>query len=85
MSTNQPPVGPAGAGDSPANDGSNTITPLPGEVGIPSVVQPTGVTVSRKGIVAVALLAVSLVAVSAVSSATATARPLRPVTRASST
>ena len=67
MSTSQPPVGPAGTGDSPANDGSNTITPLPGEVGIPSVVQPTGVTVSRKGIVAVALLAVSLVAVSAVS------------------
>jgi len=45
----------------------NTITPLEGEAGIPSVVRPTDVTVSRKGIVAVALLALSLIAVSAMS------------------
>jgi len=63
MSTNEPrPESdrePAGAG--------NVITPLEGEAGIPSVVRPTGVNVSRKGIFAVALLALSLVAVSAVS------------------
>ncbi len=48
-------------------DTGNAITPLEGESGIPSVVRPTGVKVSRKGIFAVALLALSLVAVSAVS------------------
>lgn len=50
-----------------AGDASNTITPLDGEPGIPSVVQSSTVTVSRKGVVAVALLALSLVAVSAIS------------------
>ena len=45
----------------------NVIRPLEGEAGIPSVVRPAGVNVSRKGIFAVALLALSLVAVSAVS------------------
>ena len=53
--------------DHEAPDGGNVITPLEGEAGIPSVVRPKGVTVSRKGIFAVALLALSLVAVSAVS------------------
>ena len=48
-------------------DAGNTITPLEGEDGIPSVVRPTGVNVSRKGVFAVALLALSLIAVSAVS------------------
>ncbi len=50
----------------PAYDG-NVITPLEGEAGIPSVVRPTGVNVSRKGIFALALLLLSLGAVSAVS------------------
>ena len=49
----------------PASD--NTIAPLEGEAGIPSVVKPAGVTVSRKGIAAVALLALSLITVTAVS------------------
>lgn len=48
-------------------DAGNAIKPLEGEAGIPSVVRPTGVNVSRKGIFAVALLALSLIAVSAVS------------------
>jgi type IV secretion system protein VirB10 len=54
----------------PGRDGSdseNVIEPLEGEAGIPSVVRPKGVNVSRKGIFAVALLALSLVAVSGVS------------------
>jgi type IV secretion system protein VirB10 len=48
-------------------DAGNGIAPLEGEAGIPSVVRPAGVNVSRKGIFAVVLLALSLVAVSAVS------------------
>ena len=63
MSTNEPRPDP----DHEAPDAGNVITPLEGEAGIPSVVRPKGVTVSRKGIFAVALLALSLVAVSAVS------------------
>jgi len=54
----------------PKSDGDksdNEIAPLEGEPGIPSVVKPAGVNVSRKGIVAVALLAISLIAVSAIS------------------
>ena len=62
MSTSQPP-----ASALPTADPDNAISPLEGEVGIPSVTQPKSVNVSRKGIVAVALLALSLVAVSAVS------------------
>jgi type IV secretion system protein VirB10 len=53
--------------DRDSAEDNNSIAPLAGEAGIPSVVRPKGVTVSRKGIFAVALLAVSLVAVSAVS------------------
>ena len=77
MSTNEPRPG----SERDTADASNTITPLDGEAGIPSVVRPTGVNVSRKGIFAVALLALSLVAVSArrmatrCPSASATAQP----------
>ena len=63
MSTNEPHND---ANREPAESG-NAISPLEGEAGIPSVVRPTGVNVSRKGIFAVALLALSLIAVSAVS------------------
>lgn len=63
MSTND--SRPEPARDEPPHE--NAISPLEGEAGIPSVVRPTGVNVSRKGIFAVALLAISLIAVSAVS------------------
>ena len=63
MTTNKPSIEP-GPEDSGAD---NMITPLEGESGIPSVTQPKGVNVSRKGVVAIALLALSLIAVSAVS------------------
>lgn len=63
MNTNEPRPDP----DREPADAGNSITPLEGEAGIPSVVRPTGINVSRKGIFAVALLALSLVAVSAVS------------------
>jgi type IV secretion system protein VirB10 len=63
MNTNEPRPDP----DRDPADTGNVITPLEGEAGIPSVVRPSGVNVSRKGIFAVALLALSLVAVSAVS------------------
>ena len=63
MSTNEPRPG----SDREPKDAGDVIKPLEGEAGIPSVVRPTGVHVSRKGIVAVALLALSLIAVSAVS------------------
>ena len=53
--------------DRDGSDAANVIEPLEGEAGIPSVVRPKGVNVSRKGIFAVALLALSLVAVSGVS------------------
>jgi len=46
MNTNEPRQDP---NRDPA-DGGNVITPLEGEAGIPSVVRPTGVNVSRKGI-----------------------------------
>jgi type IV secretion system protein VirB10 len=51
----------------PQEERENTIAPLEGEPGIPSVTRPATVTVSRKGIVAVALLAVSLMAVTGMS------------------
>ena len=63
MSTNESRPEPGRNGPEPAN----VIEPLEGEAGIPSVVRPKGVNVSRKGIFAVALLALSLVAVSGVS------------------
>jgi type IV secretion system protein VirB10 len=53
-----------GGADKPHAD---KLAPLPGERGIPDVAQPPRVSVSRKGLVAVALLVVSLIAVSAVS------------------
>ena len=48
-------------------EAGNTIAPLEGEAGIPSVTRAAGVNVSRKGIFAVALLALSLMAVTGVS------------------
>ena len=48
-------------------EAGNTIAPLEGEPGIPSVTRTAGVNVSRKGIFAVALLALSLMAVTGVS------------------
>ena len=45
----------------------NTLSPLPGEAGIPSLTEPTRAPVSRKGLFAVAFLVLSLVAVTAVS------------------
>jgi type IV secretion system protein VirB10 len=56
-------TGPAPSG--PENDG-NTITPLPGEAGIPSVTQARRNSYSRKGLLGVALLVLSLVTTSAV-------------------
>jgi type IV secretion system protein VirB10 len=44
---------------------SNTIEPLEGEPGIPSVTQPRKVAISRKGIFAVAFVALALIAGSA--------------------
>ena len=67
MSTNEPRPHPDRDTDREPADAGNVITPLEGEAGIPSVVRPNGVNVSRKGIFAVALLALSLVAVSGVS------------------
>jgi len=48
-------------------DDPNTLSPLPGEPGIPNVAQRSPSTLSRKGLLAVGLLIVSLVAVSALS------------------
>ena len=45
----------------------NAISPLPGEVGIPSVTQTKKTTFSRKGLVALALSAGFFVALTAVS------------------
>ena len=52
--------------DKPGDD-ANAITPLEGEAGIPNVTQAKTNTLSKKGIVAVALLVLSLGAVSALS------------------
>ena len=46
---------------------ANGLTPLPGEPGIPNVAQASAGSVSKKGLLAVALLVFSLVAVSAIS------------------
>ena len=57
----------AGTGDAhPADDG-NTIAPLPGEPGIPSVAAKVRSPMSTKGLVAVALLVTSLIAVAGLS------------------
>lgn len=53
--------------DPPHDPGSNTIDPLPGELGIPNVAERTRPSMSKKGLLAVALLILSLVAVSALS------------------
>lgn len=45
----------------------NTVVALEGEAGIPSVTQPKAVSVSWKGVLAVALFAMTLIAVTAVS------------------
>ena len=45
----------------------NGLTPLPGEPGIPDVAKASAGSVSKKGLLAVVLLALSLVAVSAIS------------------
>lgn len=47
--------------------GDNTVVALEGEPGIPSVTQPKVVSVSWKGVLAVALFAMTLIAVTAVS------------------
>ena len=52
--------------DRPGDD-ADAMTALEGEAGIPSVTQAKTNTLSKKGIVAVALLVLSLVAVSALS------------------
>ena len=49
-------------GQLPDEDNGNTISPLPGEPGIPDVTAPQRVAVSRKGLLAVALVILMLVA-----------------------
>jgi type IV secretion system protein VirB10 len=51
-----------GAGDIPEPD-DNALSPLPGEPGIPDVAARQGIALSKKGLLAVALLVFSLVAV----------------------
>ncbi|MEI2677700.1 MAG: hypothetical protein V9G29_07460 [Burkholderiaceae bacterium] len=53
--------------DPPHDPGANTIDPLPGEPGIPNVAERARPSMSKKGLLAVALLILSLVAVSALS------------------
>ena len=55
------------AEESDANRDGNTISPLPGEPGIPNVAARPRGTMSKKGLLAVGLLILSLVAVSAFS------------------
>jgi type IV secretion system protein VirB10 len=55
------------AGDTGANQDGNTLSPLPGEPGIPNVAARPRGTMSKKGLLAVGLLILSLVAVSAFS------------------
>ena len=52
---------------SKADSAGNKLEPLPGEPGIPSVAQPARISVSKKGLLAVALLVLSLVVVCAIS------------------
>jgi type IV secretion system protein VirB10 len=44
-------------------DDANSISPLPGEAGIPNVAEPQRISISRKGLLAVGLLVVSLIVV----------------------
>ncbi len=53
-------------GNADSEGDSNTLSPLPGELGIPNVAAKQRMTVSRKGLLAVSLLMGSLVAVSTV-------------------
>ncbi len=46
-------------------DDTNTIAPLPGEVGIPNVAERQRISISKKGLLAVGLLVLSLVVVAA--------------------
>jgi type IV secretion system protein VirB10 len=55
------------AGNTGATQDGNTISPLPGEPGIPNVAARPRGTMSKKGLLAVGLLILSLVAVSAIS------------------
>jgi type IV secretion system protein VirB10 len=57
----------AALGASPEGGGGpdDTLAPLPGELGIPDVAAPRRLAVSKKGLLAVALLVLSLIAVSA--------------------
>ena len=48
-------------GEPPAGVDGNTITPLPGELGIPNVAARQTISWSRKGLLAVALLVLSLI------------------------
>jgi type IV secretion system protein VirB10 len=47
------------------DDAANVIAPLPGEAGIPNVAEPQRISISKKGLLAVALLIASLVVVAA--------------------
>ncbi|MDP2263744.1 MAG: type IV secretion system protein VirB10 [Hydrogenophaga sp.] len=66
MNDRDVPAGLPSAEPSAETDG-NTITPLPGEAGIPNVAARQRVSWSAKGLLAVALLMLSLIAVSAFS------------------
>lgn len=66
MNERDVPAGLPSAESSAETDG-NTITPLPGEAGIPNVAARQRVSWSAKGLLAVALLMLSLIAVSAFS------------------
>jgi type IV secretion system protein VirB10 len=66
--SDQPVERDALAGSDPdADAGRNTLRPLPGEPGIPSVATRPRISMSTKGLLALGLLLVSLVAVSAFS------------------
>lgn len=62
MSVVTPPPVPDEAADRRRAD---TLSPLPGELGIPHVVAPPPMSISKKGLIAVGLLCASLVAVTA--------------------
>ena len=60
------PEDPSGSAGNEYRD-TNTISPLPGEAGIPSVAQRQSSTLARKGLLAAGLLIASLIAVAALS------------------
>lgn len=64
---NIPATPPAAAPPAEADGNGNTITPLPGEPGIPNVATSQPITWSKKGLLAVALLMLGLVGLSAYS------------------